>query len=221
VDVGVGHEHDLVVPQLGDVELLADAGTEGGDERLDLLVAQCAVQAGLLDVEDLAAQREDRLCLGVAALDRGAAGGVSLDDEDLRAGRVAARAVLELSGHRGGLEGTLAPRGLAGLARGETGSSSLQSLADDVLRLVRVRVEPVPEVAVDDLLDVGPRLGVAELGLRLALELGLTELDRDDRGEALADVVTREVLVLVLEDALVLGVPVDQRGERGAEALLV
>ncbi len=36
-------------------------------------------------------------------------------------------------------------------------------------------------------------LGVAELGLGLALELGLAQLDRDDRGQALADVVAAEV----------------------------
>ena len=37
VDVGVGHDDDLVVAQLGEVELvMADAGAERGDERADL-----------------------------------------------------------------------------------------------------------------------------------------------------------------------------------------
>ena len=42
-------------------------------------------------------------------------------------------------------------------------------------------------------LDLALDLGVAELGLRLALELRLGELDADDGGQALADVVAGEV----------------------------
>ena len=44
-------------------------------------------------------------------------------------------------------------------------------------------------------LDLALDLGVAELRLRLALELRVGQLDADDRGQALADVVAREVAV--------------------------
>jgi hypothetical protein len=84
-----------------------------------------------------------------------------------------------------------------------------------------VRVEPVAELLVDHALHEGLRLGVAQLGLGLALELRLAELDRHDGGQALADVVAGEVVVLLLEDALVPGVAVDQGGQRRTEALLV
>ena len=94
VDVGIGHEHDLVVPGLVGVEVLADAGAERRDHGLHLVVAEGPVEARLLDVEDLAAQRQDRLRLGVAALDGRTAGRVALDDEDLGERRVFARAVL-------------------------------------------------------------------------------------------------------------------------------
>ena len=67
VDVGVGHHHDLVVAHLVDVELLVDAGAERGDDRLHLGVGEHLVDAGLLDVEDLAADRQDRLDPRVAA----------------------------------------------------------------------------------------------------------------------------------------------------------
>ena len=83
VDVGVGHDADLVVAALLDVELLAHAAADGGDERLDRLVLEHLVEAGALDVEDLAADREDRLGERVARGDRGAAGRVALDDEQL------------------------------------------------------------------------------------------------------------------------------------------
>ncbi len=50
---------------------------------------------------------------------------------------------------------------------------------------------------------------------------GSPSLTEIDRGQALADVVAGEVVVLVLEDGLLPRVPVDQRGQRRAEALLV
>lgn len=47
VHIGVGHEDDLAVAQLADVEFLADAGAEGGDEVLDRIGAQCPIQTRL------------------------------------------------------------------------------------------------------------------------------------------------------------------------------
>ncbi len=84
-----------------------------------------------------------------------------------------------------------------------------------------MRVEPVGQALVDHLLHKGLGDRVAQLGLGLALKLGLAQLDGDDGGEALTDVVAREVLVLVLEDALVARVAIDQRGHGGTEAFLV
>ncbi len=72
-----------------------------------------------------------------------------------------------------------------------------------------------------DLLDEGLGFGVAEFGFGLAFELGVGEFHRDDGGEAFPDVVAGEVLVLVPQQFLVAGVPVDDGGECGAEALFV
>ena len=58
-----------------------------------------------LDVEDLAAQRKDRLELAATGLLRGAAGGVTLDDEQLGLGRIARLTVGELAGQRRGSRG--------------------------------------------------------------------------------------------------------------------
>ena len=82
-------------------------------------------------------------------------------------------------------------------------------------------VEPVAELVGHHALHEGLGLGVAELGLGLAFELRVGELDGDHGGQAFTHVVAGEVLVLVLEDALVTRVTVDQRGQRGAEALFV
>ena len=55
--------------------------------------------------------------------------------------------------------------------------------------LGRILLEPLAELLVDRLLHEGLHLGVAELRLRLALELRLRHLDADDRRQALAAVV--------------------------------
>src|SRR5437879_1769242 len=97
VHVGIRHEDDLVVAELGEVELLgADAGAQGRDEEPDLLVREHLVVARLLRVDDLAAERQDGLRLPVSPLLGGAARGVTLDEEELPELRVALRAIGQL-----------------------------------------------------------------------------------------------------------------------------
>ena len=110
---------------------------------------------------------------------------------------------------------------VARLAGGDPGRRRGLRLADDVLALGGVLLEPGAELVVDDPLHEALGLGVAELGLGLALELRLGELDRDDRGQALADVVARDPVLALLDQAPLLAPVVDQGGQRGAEALLV
>ena len=46
VDVGVGHQDDLVIAQLVEVEVVVDAGAERGDQRLDLVVLRAPCRCG-------------------------------------------------------------------------------------------------------------------------------------------------------------------------------
>ena len=111
VDIGVGHEDDLVVAQLLDVEVLVDPGAQRGDQRLDLVVPQHLVDPGLLDIQDLAPYRQDRLVLRVPSLLGGATGRVTLDDEDLALLGVGRLAVGELPRQTATTEQTLAVAG--------------------------------------------------------------------------------------------------------------
>jgi hypothetical protein len=70
-------------------------------------------------------------------------------------------------------------------------------------------------------LDERTDLGVAELRLRLALELRIAELDRHDRRQALAHVLTDERVVLLFEDALAARVRSDDARERATETFFV
>ena len=91
-------------------------------------------------------------------------------------------------------------------------------LADDRARLGGVLLEELGELRVDDRRDEALHARVAELGLRLALELRVGELGRDDRRQALAHVLAGEVVVLLLELALLARVAVERARQRRAEA---
>ena len=82
-------------------------------------------------------------------------------------------------------------------------------------------VEPVAEFVGHHALDEGLRLGIAEFGLGLAFELRVGEFDGYDGGQTFAHVITGKVVVLFFEDVLLARIPVDERGERRAEAFLV
>src|SRR6201999_2360755 len=152
---------------------------------------------------------EHRLRVAVAALLRRAAGGVALDDEDLAQRRVLDRAVGELARQPRVLERALAPREVAGLASGRARLCRRDRLADDRPRVGRVLLEELGELLVDDRRDEALHARVAELRLGLALELRIGQLGRDDRRQTLADVLAREVVVALLELALLARVAVE------------
>ena len=82
----------------------------------------------------------------------------------------------------------------------------------------RVLFEERAELVVDDRLDDALDLGVAELGLGLAFELRLRDLDADDRRHALADVVAADRRVLqILREVVPRRVGVDRARQRRAE----
>ena len=140
------------------------------------------------------------------------------DDVQLAQRRVALLAVGELAGQGAVVERALAPHQVARLPRRLARAGGVHRLRDDALRDRRVLVEVRAELVVDDGLDDALDLGVAELGLRLALELRPRDLDADDAGEALADVVAAHALARVLGQLVLRRVEVDRAREGRAEA---
>lgn len=68
VDVGVRHQDNAVVAQLGGVELVVDARPQRGDDSPDFFVGEHLVGWRLLHVEDFTPQRQDGLEAAVAPL---------------------------------------------------------------------------------------------------------------------------------------------------------
>ena len=101
VGVGVGHEDDLAVAGRLEVEAAAGAGADNLDDRSALGVLQHVADGGLLYVEDLSANRQQRLEFGVPGQLGRAKGRVALDDEQLGAVDVIAAAVDKFGRQRG------------------------------------------------------------------------------------------------------------------------
>ena len=191
VNVGVGHQDDLVIAQLFEVEFLApDARAEGLDHRSDFLRREHPVEARALDVEDLALQRENGLVFAVAALLGRAAGAVALDQEQLGLGRIALLAIVQLARQRSDAHCGLSPGWLAGLACSLARRGSIDDLHDDRAGVGRVFLEPLGELVGHQAFKRLANLGAHQLVLGLRAELGIGQLDRNDRGQPLAHVLT-------------------------------
>ena len=109
VHVGIGHDNDAAVAQLGDIEAafllavaillrLADAGADGRDHRLDFVILKKLVFARFLDVDQFAADGEDGLVTPIAPLFGRAAGGIALDNVKFGQFRVALGTVGQFAG---------------------------------------------------------------------------------------------------------------------------
>src|SRR5690349_15362507 len=109
VNVGIRHENDFAVTQLGGIKIiLADSATERSNHGTNFFVAKHLVIPRLLHVQDLSFKREDRLEAAIASLLRGAACRFALDQIDLAAVRLTLRAVSQLAGQPTAIERSFA-----------------------------------------------------------------------------------------------------------------
>src|SRR5205814_5826013 len=103
---------------------------------------------------------------------------------------------------RGVLERGLAPGQIARLASRLTSPRGRDRLPYDLVRLSGILLEELAQLAVDGRLDEPLHRRIAELRLGLALELRVVQLDRDDRRETFANVLSPKALVLLLQEPL-------------------
>ena len=189
----------LAVARGVEVEGAAGAGADDLDDRGALGVLEHVGDGRLLHVEDLAADRQQRLELGVAGQLGGAERGVALDDEQLAAVDVVAAAVDQLGGKRGVLQGALAALVLlcwrAAMRALDAATTFSRTARTCCFCAALGAVERLLQLPADDLGDdPGGRRGAEDL-LGLALELRLRQAHGDDRGEALEDVVLDDVVL--------------------------
>ena len=193
VRVGIGQQDDLAVAQPGQVEVLAQAASQRGDEVRQLLVFQDLGQRGTLDVEDLAAQRQNRLPGPIASLLGRSAGGVALDDEQLASDRAPVRAVTELAGQvqpvrRGALARHLLVSGATGFAR----PGGQDHPCHDRLGHRPVVMQPMFQGRTDGRVDSRRQFRIVEPVLGLPLELGVGHEHAEDADETFAQILGGE-----------------------------
>ena len=97
VDVGIGHNDDLVITKFGNIKILMDSGSEGSDHCLDLFVSVNFIQTCLLNIQDLTTKWKDRLCGTVSRCLGRTTRGISLYDINLTVLRILVRTVCKLS----------------------------------------------------------------------------------------------------------------------------
>src|ERR1035438_1516285 len=217
VDVGIGHEDDFAVANLGGVEVvLADAAAKSRDHGANFFVAQHLVVARFFNIENFTLERQDGLEAAIAALLGGAACTFTLYQVELAAAWIAFAAVGKLSGQASAIQRTFAAGEVACFACSFTGAGSLNGLVDDLSRDGRVLLEESAKALVNECLHGSGDVRV-ELTLGLSFELRLREFNAHHCHKPFAHVVAAQVLFHVFEEAERLPDCVDGAGERGAK----
>src|SRR6516164_4354163 len=168
----------------------ARTGPEGQDDVRELLIASHLVGGRAGNIEDLAAQRQDRLGFTVARLLCGAPGTVAFDEENLGACGAVAGAIGELA-----RQPQLAGCGLASqLALLPPPLALLGPLRDALQehpRGRRVGAEPMIEMVLDRVLDEPRRFCGGQPFFGLALKLRIADEQRQQHRGAGCDVLAR------------------------------
>ena len=132
VNISIGHDDYLVVTELAQVRILGtNAYAHGGNQALDLVIGQHLVQAAAFRIQDFAAQGQDGLVLGIAALLGRTACRITLDQEKFGILGILALAVSQLAGQGIVRKGALAPHDLLGPPGCLAGTGCIDSLADN------------------------------------------------------------------------------------------
>ena len=204
IDIGVGHDDNLVITQFVDISLLvalalnAKAHSDALDDVHHRLALEHLVPHHLLHVEDLSSQRKDGLGVSVATLFCRTTGGVSLDEEDFTFLRVLVGAVGQFTGESATRHRVLALNALSCLTGCNTCSGSQYHLVAYLLSLLWVLLKIVGKSFAHSLLYSTCHLGVTEFGLCLSLKLRFCHLDGDDSSETLTEVLTGNLYLCLL-----------------------
>ncbi len=153
----------------------------------------------------------------VAALLGGATGRITLDQEQFGLGGVTLLAIGKLAGQAGNVHHALAPGQLARLFRGLARGGGVDHLGDDRAAMRGVFLQPFGELVRHQAFKRLAHFGGHQLVLGLRTELGIGELDRDDRGQPLAHVIAGQRDLFLLQQPRLVSIIVERAGERGAE----
>ena len=100
IDIGIGHDNDLVITKLFNIEILTNTGTKCSNHGFNLCIFQNPVDSCFLYIQNLTTQWKDCLCCtGSGSLCR-TTGGISLYDIDFTVLWIWIRTIGKLTGKR-------------------------------------------------------------------------------------------------------------------------
>jgi len=222
IDVGVGHDDDLMVAQLVEVEFLgvlfgANGHPQGGIDVFDLLVFEDFVLHGLFDVEDFPAEGKDGLRAAVTALFGGAPSGIALHNEDFAFHRIPFGAVAQFSGKAATGQGVFALHHLAGLTGSMTRLSRQDHLVHDDAGRTGILLQIIGQHLAHRLIYRSHHIGIPQFGLGLPFKLRFGYLHRDHRGESLPKIISIDLQLQLGENPRLVGIVLHGAGQAAPE----
>ena len=224
VHVRVGHDHNFVVAQFGDVEVISISFGKSAAERIDhgfdLRVGKHFVYRGFFHIKDLPPDGKDRLIIPVSGGLCGTACGISLYDEDFALGRIFFLAVSQLTVgikriflfcEKIGLRPLFCLTDLRSLFR--AGKNRFQRF--------KVAVEIKDQLFSQHFAHCLGGVLIVKLCLGLSLKPGRRMLHRHNRSHAVADIRACKVGVLLFQHADLPGIGVHHRRKCGLKACKV
>ena len=190
VNIGIGHNDDLVITKLGNIKILMDSGSEGSDHCLDLFVSVNLIQTCLLNIQDLTTQRKNRLCGTVSRCLGRTARGISLYDIDLTVLRILVRTVCKLSRKRHAVQCRFSSCKVTCLSGCLSGSLCKNRFLNGSLGNCRILLQENLQLFTYNTVYRTSCLTVSKLLLGLTLKLRILDLNTDDRSQALTDIIT-------------------------------
>jgi len=162
VDVRVGHDDNFAVAGFFEVKVAADSAAERRNHGPDFGVVQNRVQAGFFDIENFAAQRQDRLKTAVPSLFRRTARRIALHQIDFRLHRIPDRTIGQFSRQGTNFQGAFPPGQFAGFSRRIPSPGGQNRLFNNLAGNGRIFFEKLTEFLKHHRVDNSPDFAVSQ-----------------------------------------------------------
>ncbi|GBD36007.1 hypothetical protein HRbin36_01124 [bacterium HR36] len=194
IHVRIGEDDNAFVIAFADVLVLADVRPHGGDDATNFVVGQHLFDPGLLDIEDLASQRQNRLENSVPPAVRRTSSRIAFDQEKLALIAILGGAIHQFSRQAVAIEDILPLlQLLSGACGGFAGLCCQGYPLHDLFGDLRVFLEEAAQVLVDHAAHNAFYFWVVEPHLSLALKLRMSHAHTDDRCQAFTEILPSKI----------------------------
>ena len=185
VDIGIGHDDNLVVAQLLQIYgfrifLRSNRNSQGLKDHLDFFTFKYPMHHGFLHVQNLSAQRQNRLKTPVPSLFSRSTRRVSLYQKNLTLCRIVIRTVSQLTRQSGSAQYRFTLYQLPGFPGSMTGRSSKDHFIHNGFCLLGMLLQIILQCRSNRLCNRCSNLRIPQLGLRLSFKLRFGHLYRND-----------------------------------------